>query len=252
MKTDKRGAMNEIIDIHSHILPGIDDGSRSVEESLRLLAESARQGVCMIVATPHFYPTDTSLKDFLKKRKLAAEKLLKGLSSEMPEILLGAEVYYFDGISRAEGIEKLQIGESGFLLLEMPFEYWNERVVNEVISLKYEKNINIILAHIERYMQYHQKKSVWKELRNNGIYMQCNAEFFLNWKTKRKAARMLLNGEIDFLGSDCHNMTRRPPRLLEAYEMIDKMAGNKGREILKYNSQLVRVNHVRFEEDLQK
>lgn len=226
-----------IIDIHAHILPGIDDGSKNVKESIALIEESARQGVKLIAATSHFYAAEDSPESFLKKRKAAAIKLKEEMRPGMPRILLGAEVYYFDGISRVEDIARLQIGKTGYMMLEMPFTYWNERVINEVLALKYERKLKIILAHIERYMQYHQKKTVWEELRSHGILMQCNASFFIDWRTKRKAAHMLLNKEIDFVGSDCHNMTNRPPRLLEAYEMIDKMTGEKGRRMLSSNSQ---------------
>ena len=82
-----------MIDIHSHILPGIDDGSQSVEESHALLALLREQGVETVVATPHFYADRNDPENFLRRRKEALARLDHG-ETEMPRILLGAEVAY--------------------------------------------------------------------------------------------------------------------------------------------------------------
>ena len=88
-----------------------------------------------------------------------------------------------------------------------------------------------MLAHIERYFGY-QKRGMREELLNSGVLMQCNADFFLSWRTKRKALHMLREGEIHFVASDCHNMTSRPPtKLGEAMKVI----GSKGAEALERN-----------------
>lgn len=104
-------------------------------------------------------------------------------------------------------------------------------MVTEILDIQSRRDTTVLLAHIERYMAF-QKPAVWRELLDNGVRMQCNAEFFLHWKTKRKALRMLREGKIHFLGSDCHNVTTRPPRLGEAMEVIDKALGSAGRRIL--------------------
>ena len=82
---------------------------------------------------------------------------------------------------------------------------------------------------MERYWSA-QSKQVIRTLQQSGVWMQCNASFFLSWRTKRKALRMLQKGEIHMLGSDAHNMTTRPPRLGDAMEVIEK---SLGRDVLR-------------------
>ena len=97
-----------MIDFHTHILPGVDDGSKNVEESLLMLDSMKNQGVKTVIATPHFYANDESVESFLSRRNEAFSSLKKSLA-DGPEIILGAEVRYYDGISRLEDLKKLRI-----------------------------------------------------------------------------------------------------------------------------------------------
>lgn len=82
-----------MIDLHTHILPGMDDGSRDVLESLAMLEASAAQGVGLVAATPHFYAEENSPERFLSRRAEAAQRLRAALRPGLPEIRLGAEVH---------------------------------------------------------------------------------------------------------------------------------------------------------------
>lgn len=208
-----------MIDLHSHILPGIDDGSKSIQESLAMLRESARQGISHVAATPHFYPMENSPEQFLARRNAAAEKLRRVWQPNFPKLLLGAEIYFFEGISDTQEIEKLRLEGTQLLLVEMPFSPWTDRMISELMAVHERRNVKVVMAHIERYFRY-QPKDIWDNLLARGILMQCNAEFFISWKTRRKARRMLEEGKIHFLGSDSHNMSNRPPRLGEAMALI--------------------------------
>lgn len=208
-----------MIDFHSHVLPGIDDGSKSVEESLRMLAASAGQGVAYMAATPHFYPSETNPEQFLARRNRAADRLREAWRPGFPGLLLGAEVYYCEGISRAAGVEALRIEGTSLLLLEMPFQPWSDRMAAEIIALHNRPGFTVMLAHVERYLRL-QKRTVWDQLLDAGILMQSNASFFLGWSTKHKAVHMLDAGRIHLLGSDCHNMSERPPRVGEALAVL--------------------------------
>ena len=114
------------IDFHTHILPGIDDGSRNVEMSLRMLAAQREQQVDEIVATPHFYAQKDSVEEFLLRRQCSYEKLkTKMAETNLDQKLhLAAEVYYFQGIGSAGMIPKLCVEGTQTLLLEMPFAQW--------------------------------------------------------------------------------------------------------------------------------
>lgn len=219
-----------MIDIHSHILPGMDDGSRSVEESLAMLEALAAQGITCVAATPHFYAEENSPERFLARRAASAEHLRVAWRPGLPELRLGAEVCYFEGIGRCEGIERLCIEDTGLLLLEMPFSQWGCHALHEVWELQNRLGVTVLLAHIERYLRW-QSGEAWRVLGEWGVLNQCNASFFLDWRTRGKAMRMLRDGRVHLLGSDCHNMEERKPRFGEALEVL----GGRGREILKEN-----------------
>lgn len=213
-----------MIDWHAHVLPGIDDGSHDIEESLALLDASAAQGIDCVIATPHFYANQNSVDEFLKKRAEAYKKLKLSKKADAPTILCGAEVKYYQGINNLEGLEKLKIGSTDMLLLEMPFHKWSESVISEVSELACDNSMTVILAHIERYMQYNDM-DVFEDFAANGILMQSNASFFNEFSSRRKALKLLESGLISFVGSDCHNMTSRPPHMDTAFEHIKKRFG---------------------------
>ena len=213
-----------MIDIHTHVLPGLDDGSGSLEESLWLGHALARQGVKLFAVTPHFYATQESPQDFLRRRERAEHQLFLHWPQEFPPFLVGAEVRFFDGMSRTQDLPLLTLEGTNLLLLEMSFSPWSPRMVEEVLEIQERRGLQVLLAHVERYLPYQEPK-VWEKLRQGKVWMQCNASFFLHWRTKPKALRMLRKGEIHMLGSDCHNKTTRPPRLGEAAEVIEKSLG---------------------------
>lgn len=199
-----------MIDFHTHILPGVDDGSDSVGTSLAMLREERRQGVEAVVLTPHFYAGENSPRHFLEKREAAWRELSGSLDEDCPRLYLGAEVQYFEGICSVEGIRELCLEGSDILLLEMPFCRWSQRMLDDVAALN-EMGMQVVLAHIERYLGM-QPRETWQHLRETGVWMQANLSFFHSWKTRHRALKMLSRGQIQFLGSDCHNMTSRSPK----------------------------------------
>ncbi len=206
------------IDFHTHILPGMDDGSQNAEESFIMLEMMKAQGIDAIVASPHFYPGQ-NFEHFFEKRQRSIEEFLRVYSAEEhPKIYVGAEVAFFPGIGKSQDVKKLCILGTRYLLLEMPFERWSNEVVNEVLALK-ENDITPIIVHVERYTKFLKKKQLF-HLINDGVFIQSNAAFFCDRKTQRKSLRMLRSGEIHLLGSDCHNTTERPPNLKGAMDVI--------------------------------
>ena len=214
-----------MIDWHSHVLPGIDDGSQDVAESISLISAQASQGITTVVATPHFYANYESVDTFLSRRKAALDLLRSELPDGSPEIRLGAEVRYYQGISRLEGLKELRIEGTKLLLLEMPRTAWTESMIRELIELSGKSGIQLVLAHVERYIDL-QKRTTVKRINDAGILKQVNAEYFISFLSKRKAITALKEGDIQFVGSDCHNLTSRPPRIGQAYEMIRKKLGD--------------------------
>ena len=213
-----------MIDWHSHILPMMDDGSKSFDESISMINALAGQGIDTIIATPHFYADDESVEAFLRRRE-SSYRLLeeKGYRQDV-KIICGAEVRYYPSISRMEGLDKLTIGDTNLLLLEMPFAKWSEYTVKEVLELANMRGLRIIMAHIERYLSFIDNRTI-EAFVNNGIQMQVNASFFERLHTKRKAIKLLASGYIHFVGSDCHNMITRAPKIDCSYSFIGKKLG---------------------------
>lgn len=215
-----------MIDWHSHILPGVDDGSRDVSESLAMLRILRDQGVNTVISTSHFYADYESVDSFLKKRNKAFELLRIQLPKDSPRIVLGAEVLYYEGISRLSDLKKLCIEGTRLLLLEMPMSRWTEYTVRELVELSSLKGITVVLAHVERYMRL-QSAETMRRLYSCGILMQVNASFFCELSSRNKAVKLLKNGEIHFIGSDCHNLTSRPPKIGRSFEYVEKRLGHE-------------------------
>lgn len=222
-----------IVDFHSHVLPGIDDGSKSLEQSIEMLKMAAAQGIQKVIATPHFYAQHDKPEHFLKKRA-EAEQLLRAemaKHSDLPELEVGAEVYYYNGISDSEAIEKLTIAGTRFILVEMPMPPWPERVYRELENISIKQNLIPIVAHIDRYIAPFQTGGIPKRLEALPVMVQANASFFLEKPTARMAMRMLRQGKIHLLGSDCHDLKDRKPNLGEAVKLIRRQFGS---EIIDY------------------
>ncbi|MGN1132767.1 MAG: CpsB/CapC family capsule biosynthesis tyrosine phosphatase [Ruminococcus sp.] len=213
----------KIVDFHSHILPNIDDGSDSVETSLNMIDTLRNQGVDTIVATPHFYAHKDRVDAFLQKRQSSFELLSKSLPDIYPDILLGAEVAYFRGISTAKDISKLTIGKTGVLLLEMPFQRWNDEIIAEVRRLADSGSITVMLAHLDRYLEIKDNKPFVKKLLSLPVVIQLNASAFLHRKRKRKTVKLAENQDRIVLGSDTHNMDSRPPLLEDARAVLSEL-----------------------------
>lgn len=231
-----------LLDAHTHILPGMDDGSESIEESLKLIELSCEQGVEVICMTPHFYPGNESPEEFLKRREEVVQSLIKALEDRDvgAEIYFGAEVEFFEGISRVDSIGRLCIGASGILLIEMPFKKWTRRMLDELYELRNYREITPLIAHVDRYLDYGNEDFV-DEMIRNGILIQANASFFLKGFASRKAMRMVKQRKVHFLGSDCHNLHSRRPNLRLAADKIYAKCGEEAMEEMQDMQKLIRV-----------
>ena len=212
-----------LCDVHCHLLPGIDDGCKTAEESLDLMEESYWQGVTHIEATSNDHPKET-VDSFLVRRVEAARRLAEALVQSQwedhPSVVLGAEVAYHNGLIYEQKLDRLCIGGSNYLLLELPFAKWDTTVLRDVQMLRNTRGIIPVIAHLERFFAFEDKKTI-QELLDMDVMIQMNAEYILNPKTQKKAKKLLQKGVIDLLGSDSHNMDTRMPNLGFAYEQLD-------------------------------
>jgi protein-tyrosine phosphatase len=153
---------------------------------------------------------------------------LLSAEGELPEVAYGAEVYYFPGIGQANRIESLCVEGTDILLLEMPFAQGTDQEYRVVRDLIKKKLLHIVLAHIDRYWGLQKKKQIWDEIMELPLTRQINAESLLSGGgAKRFSIKFLKQHGRVLLGSDCHNLTSRPPNLKQARELIEKKIGSQ-------------------------
>lgn len=216
-----------MVDFHSHILPAMDDGSESVEQSLQMLAAMQAQGIDTVVATPHFDMSREKTEQFLARRQESFEKLQKESNLKI-RVIPGAEVLYCGvPLHRCEDLDKVCIGNTRYLLIETLFSEWTEEFRLDLQYLMMERNIIPILAHIERYYFIGKNRNLIRALRRDGVLLQMNAEAFLHPKMRRRAMKIFKKESVHILGSDCHNLTQRPPNLGQAVALMQRQMGGE-------------------------
>ncbi len=212
-----------MIDIHSHFLPEIDDGSDSIETSLGMLLESYSQGVDLIAATPHFYADEDDPESFLARRNDAYDRLQAAMASvreSFPRILLGAEILYFPGMSVADELYEMRIGGAPLLLIEPPMIPWTDSMLDEIELTGQNLHCIPMIAHVDRYMYMLRDNSLIDRLGRRRLLTQVNASFFIRPMSRAFALELLRDDRIHFIGSDCHNMGERAPNMGTAAEII--------------------------------
>ena len=138
-----------VIDFHTHILPKIDDGSRSTDMSLEMLHRIRAGGTDVIVATPHFYGNREDVSSFLSRRAKSYEELSEQLDGAVPHIILGAEVAFYSGLLSVD-YSKLCIAGTNTLLLEMPHSPADfQTLISALLKMRYDAP-GVILRHVER------------------------------------------------------------------------------------------------------
>lgn len=216
-----------MVDFHSHILPNIDDGSSSCEMSIELLCMEAQQGITHVVATPHFYAREDRLERFLQKRDRAEQLLRKEMEkhTDLPELLVGAEISFFRGISETAFLKELKIRGTNCVLIEMPAPPWNEAMFSELRAIWERQRLVPIIAHIDRYIGPWRTYRIPQRLAQLPVLVQANAEAFTDRHLERLMLRLLREDYIHLLGSDCHDLVERKPNLAAAVERIGAKIG---------------------------
>jgi len=209
-----------MLDIHTHILPGIDDGAGSVEDALKILELQQAQGVTDLALTPHYYSGEESLDLFLRRRLTAYQQLKQAYRGDI-RLYLGAEVYYSPFIVYNSSIRECCLGRSSCLLLELPYsEYWEDSLYRGIEELIRRYEITPVIAHIERYHPIRKKYHLAADFHDMGCLIQMNAGSLLDRRTTGLAQKLLKHDYIDLLASDTHSTGQRCPNLGDGLQMI--------------------------------
>lgn len=214
------------IDIHSHILPGMDDGARSMEQSLAMLKIACDEGIETIIATPHNMPRKGCPSKETVERKV--EKLKEAVQEAglSIEILMGTEYFYREEVLEIFEEERgITMAGTDKVLIEFDpgtDAKYIRNAAREILSFGYKP----VIAHVERYAKLLDKRfEAIADLRKMGALIQVNAGSVMGnygWKTKRITRALLKKELVDLLGSDAHSDGRRAPRMKDCAEYVGK------------------------------
>ena len=222
--------MNQFVDIHCHILPGVDDGSQTPEETKAMLQKAWDEGIQIMVATPHYHKQRGKNDiELIKKQLLLTRKLAKEVHPKM-QICLGMEIYYGEDVPELlkEG-RVVSIRKSRYILVEFSpgdeFQY----ILNAVRKLQMSGH-TVIIAHIERYNCLRKDISNAEYLREMGAYLQVNTGSITGsyGRSVKKFLREVLKAHlVQLVGTDAHGSERRTPKMQEAYKEVVKRCGEE-------------------------
>lgn len=237
-----------IIDIHSHILPGVDDGAKTLEEALGTLMEAQRQGIEKIIVTPHYHPGRYIVTPAQIREKLALLSAECRTRNICVELYPGQECFYHSGMSDALLNGKaLTMAGSRYVLVEFEPDCLYSYMASGLRELQ-SCGYRPILAHFERYRCLREWERL-DELKERGTLLQMNFDTLLlggsvfhrnPWK------KAIENGLVDYLGSDCHGTHFRPLETAKAVRRLtswidpasaDELLYERAADLLKSNGE---------------
>lgn len=237
-----------MVDIHCHILPGIDDGSQSMEESMNMIQMAVDQGFKCFIATSHasgHFPKSTpdTVRDLCRQVETEAIKTIDGQIRIYP----GQEIMYTaDLMERLDAGQYLTLADTSWILLEFqPSTPWS--VIFGAVRNLAMSPYRPVIAHVERYRALVEDESRMEELMENGARLQMNYRSLEGGWFDKKASRcrkLVKAGYIQYLGTDMHNTENRSPdtegamrwmRKHLSEEEITGLCGKNADEILTEN-----------------
>lgn len=211
-----------LADIHCHILPGIDDGSRTAEESVELVGLAYEQGFRTFIATSHYYRRRNN-----PDIEGLAETLLKEVHRQFPDVMIypGQETFWHEELpERISSGQARRLAGSSYVLCEFDIGASYNDITRGLRSIS-ELGLTPVLAHFERYMALREGDRV-SDIKRMGIVMQMNYEVLAGGglfnTNERWCRKQLERGIVDVLGTDMHRTDYRPPATLNAQKWLKK------------------------------
>ncbi|MFN3336676.1 MAG: tyrosine-protein phosphatase [Thermomicrobium sp.] len=221
------------VDIHCHVLPGLDDGARDLDQALAMLRVAVQDGTSILVATPHARRCDAHAV------RLTAELLREhATQQELPlELLVGMEEQLLpDLVERLQTGAALPIGDTRWVLVELPdWTQWPATLPTQLQELR-AAGFRPILAHVERYIPIQREPALVLDAIQAGALLQMNADSLFGqngYAAQQAAARLVRAGAVSILASDAHSPNWRAPRLRDAFERIAALASPETVERLR-------------------
>lgn len=219
--------MDKYIDMHCHILPGVDDGAKDLDDTKEMLKIAYQEGTRVIIATPHHHDRRGKASvERLRRRLREVEELIDDMGIDM-RIYLGMEVFFCQDVLDELSEGKIAtMGGSEYVLLEFSPEddfAYIQRAVQKVQM----KGYGVIIAHAERYMCLSKNIDNIRYLVDMGVYIQVNASSIIGGFTmKRFVKAMMKEHLVHFVGTDAHSPTHRSPLIQKAAAYVEKKHGH--------------------------
>lgn len=226
----------ELFDVHCHIIPDVDDGSDSIETSLRILRGEYGAGVRHIILTPHYrkgmFEADRDYvgQQFEELKRRIEEETVSSLENSLEglQLYLGCEYHSnMDMVEEIHADPRFRLNGTGNVLLEFSsFDEWN--YIRERVYALRSSGLTPVIAHIERYPVFLRSPELVRDLKNTGALIQVNADSILGKdgrKAKKFARKLIEEDLLDFVGSDAHDMKHRPSRIGACFDWIAKKYG---------------------------
>lgn len=237
------------IDMHSHILPGIDDGSKNLEMSQKMLSILKSHGVDISVATPHFYSHQQSVDSFIQNRNNAYEYLCKNSDMSLyPKVLTAGEIYFYKGLVNEKRLNELCIEGTDYMLVELPYQDISKQLIDDFRDFVESKRVKPIIAHIERYYTSgFATRSALEQIMDMDVLVQINALSFYNLRNRQYVFHLIKRNKVHCLGTDAHNITSRPPFYSQAEALINTRLDKEKLQLI-YNCAEKIINNCSVEE----
>lgn len=218
------------IDIHTHILPSVDDGAKDMEQSVELLRMAWEDGTGAVILTPHYrgrYRRNTP-----QHLQQVFEELRSRVAEELPELelYLGNEVgIELELVEKLAGGRALSLNGGDYVLLEFHTDSTADRILGGVLDVL-NCGFTPVIAHAERYDAFCRHRKLAAEVIGFGALIQVNADSILGgagFEPKRCARRLLRKRQAHFVASDAHDATRRHPLLGQCYRKVSQKYGKE-------------------------
>ena len=224
------------IDIHSHLLPGVDDGAQTLEESLYLLQEAINDGIEYLVLTPHYIKNGefrSKKEEIVSRYQAFKEKVIaNGLDIKL---LLGNELYIHPDLDEMIlNKEICSMNNTSYVLIEFPFDKYKDEYDEYLYNIALNGN-KIIIAHPERYGYVQNNVDFCKRWLKEGYYLQVNQNSLFN-QCEKTSMKLLEKGWVSFIASDAHN-SHRSCTLSKAYNKVINKFGKELANDLFYENQ---------------